>query len=259
MRDATWPAAAKIRNWSLAITAHSRGDTGTGGHYAFERGPGAMWTGRLDVPPMCSEDAAEFRAFLHSLRGRSGTFGLPLPGRSITYVDDCLARPGRDVPLFDPCMSRPGGRTVHTDCTDYSDGTAYADAFDEYPGARTVHTDCTIYSDGTTYRDEHDPDTDASMTLTANVAADSSTLTVDDASLAQVGDYAMAGGQLFRIVGISGNTLSVRPRVRSAISSGGAVTYGQVTATFRLATDAPLMAFILGRSTETQIEIEEAY
>ncbi len=82
MRNQTWPAAARIADWSLAITAHSRGDTGAGGHYEFERAPGASWAGSFTVPPMSTANALAFRAFLHSLRGRSGTFSIAVPDRA---------------------------------------------------------------------------------------------------------------------------------------------------------------------------------
>lgn len=81
MRLQTWPAAAKLSRWAFTVSAHSRGLSGAGGHYRFERGGGARWTGNVQIAPMVTADALAFRAFLHSLRGRSGTFYFTLPGR----------------------------------------------------------------------------------------------------------------------------------------------------------------------------------
>jgi hypothetical protein len=82
MQNVAWPIAAKVSEWSLTIEAHSRGGEGRGGHYAYERGAGARWRGSLEVLPMATADACAFRAFLHSLRGKSGTFLWAIPAAS---------------------------------------------------------------------------------------------------------------------------------------------------------------------------------
>lgn len=215
MRDRTWPTAAKLQSWSLTITAHSRGGAGLGGHYRFERGPGARWQGSFTVVPMCTADALEFRAFLHSLRGRSGSFGIDVPSRADAGTD--------------PCHGRTAGKTQYSDCTDYTDGTSY--------------TDLWILSDA----------------LAVAASAGDDTLELDSAAGLQAGDTIVAGGQLFRIVSVSGDTLTVRPRVRADISDGAAVARRPINATFRILTDAPIVPLIPGRSRETALEIEEFY
>lgn len=86
MQNVTWPAVVKIARHSLNVEAHSVGDQGRGGHYAFDVGGGARWRGTLDIPALKIADALTFRAFLHSLRGRSGTFYLTMPGLGGTTV-----------------------------------------------------------------------------------------------------------------------------------------------------------------------------
>jgi hypothetical protein len=218
MRLREWPTKAKVRTWTLAIAAHSRGDTGAGGHYSFERGPGAQWRGQLEIPPMCSADAVEFRAFLHSLRGRSGSFYLPTPSRNVAGAD--------------PCTNRTTGRTQFSDCTRFTDGKQFDDTW----------TGGVI-----------------SGTLTAAVAADAASFAVSSATGLQVGDFLLLNNQLHRIVGISGTTVSVRPRVRTAVANGAAWQVGPVTALFRLMTEAPIVPLVPGRSTAVQIDVEEYY
>jgi hypothetical protein len=74
MQNVVWPIVAKVAPFVLTVAAHSRGDTGRGGQSLFERGPGAQFKTTLQVVPMLAADALKFRAFLHGLRGRSGSF-----------------------------------------------------------------------------------------------------------------------------------------------------------------------------------------
>ncbi len=221
MRGQTWPAAAKIREWTVGIVAHSRGDTGAGGHYEFERAPGAKWAGSISVPPMAASDAVAFRAFLHSLRGRSGSFYFTVPSR---------------FSGLGACPTRPGGKAVFYDCTKFSDGTPFSDTYTGTGGSGTI-----------------------AGTTTANVAAGAAVIPVNDPTGLQVGDIIVVNSQLLRITGISGSDLTVRPRVRSAISSGATWVVGTVSALFRLASDAPVVPIVNGRSLELSLDIEEAY
>lgn len=78
MRDRAWPTFARPRHWHLAVVAHSRGRPGAA-HSPFERAPGARWAGTVSLPPLALDEALNLRGFLHLLRGRAGTFFLPLP------------------------------------------------------------------------------------------------------------------------------------------------------------------------------------
>lgn len=111
MREAYWPDFVKVADWQLTVVAHSRGGEGQSGHYNYARGPGARLIGSVSVVPMATADALEFRAFLHSLRGRGGTF---------------LMRP----------PYKPGNRrAIYTDGKKYDDGTVYTDTVVAEEGA----------------------------------------------------------------------------------------------------------------------------
>lgn len=105
MRRVEWPAQAKIRNWSLNVTAHSRGAGGMPSHPKYGRGSGAYFAGSLQIVPMSSDDALDFQGFLHSLRGRGGSFVLSMPS-------------GNDLTSL---LSRYTDTTYYTDDTFYSD------------------------------------------------------------------------------------------------------------------------------------------
>lgn len=84
MRDLSWPSIGKIQDWTLAVEAHSRGMPTPGGVGTYARGSGARFVGSVDVAPMTLSDAATFRAFLHRLRGRGGSFSMYVPIRTTT-------------------------------------------------------------------------------------------------------------------------------------------------------------------------------
>lgn len=103
MQNVEWPSAAKVAGFSLAIEAHSIGGANRGGHSFFGRGPGARWRGSFDVVQMPTETALQFRAFLHSLRGKGGTFLFALPSSGI------------------------GRKSMFSDGTEFTDSTAFSD------------------------------------------------------------------------------------------------------------------------------------
>lgn len=107
MRSVSFPTFAKWRGGLPSVEAHSRGGAGLFGHEAYELAGGARVVWSFEVVSMKTSDALKFRAFLHSLRGSSGSFtiGLPPANRSFTvsaYSDD----------------------TLHSDDTPYADGGA---------------------------------------------------------------------------------------------------------------------------------------
>lgn len=80
MLELTWPTAARVNGWRLAVEAHTRGVASREGAGTFGRGSGAHLAGEVALAPMTADDALSVRAFLHRLRGRSGSFLLTVPG-----------------------------------------------------------------------------------------------------------------------------------------------------------------------------------
>lgn len=98
MRLQDWTVtAATIAQRNFSIEAHSRGAEQPGGGQLYAIGGGARWTGDVTVNPMLAADAFKFRAFLHSLRGKSGSFMLPVdPGAALDSVLTATAAAGDD-------------------------------------------------------------------------------------------------------------------------------------------------------------------
>lgn len=230
MRYREWPVAAKVSEWTTAIKAHTRGLAGLGGHYAFTRAPGASWSASVAVPAMRAADALRFRAFLHSLRGRSGSFWFsPPPVLPTAFGQTC---------------PNVGSNTVFDDCTVFTTTTGVERTFDD-PFTGSVETVA-----GTT----------------AAIAADGNTATLTgfDTARLVVGAYALVGSdqytaQLVRITEVAGAVITFAPRVRRAVASGETVNIGRVSALFRLAGQVPAVPLVNGRSEPMTIEIEEAY
>lgn len=227
MKLREWPITTKISEWTTAVRAHSRGLSNLSGDYAFSRAPGASWFAAVSVPPMRTADALKFRAFLHSLRGKSGTFWFTPPAVPPTFI----------------------GQT----CTGV--------------GGYAVYSDCTTYSDGTTHSDGHTGSAPTVYGTTAAIAADANSMVVTGFSSGRlvVGDMALIGSgaadqrQLVRITAVSGTTLTFAPRARRAVASGEMVQIGAVAALFRLAGQTPAVPLVVGRSEAMTLEIEEAY
>lgn len=227
MQNVQWPTDdAKVGKYTLTVKAHSRGLTGKGGEYAYERGPGAHFEGNLEVVPMPTESALVFRAFLHSLRGRGGTFLFRIP-----------------VPL---------------DAPDIADGTP------------VTFSDDTFFSDTTYFDDFFDADYApiAFGFLTASAALGDTEIVIDDDLLASdffdVGAYLVIGdietdGQLLRIVSVSGNTVTIRPRLRQAYISGTPLYAGRVTGKFRLDQETPEIPLLGHYANGVSVQIAEAY
>lgn len=219
MRAVPWPSVAKIAEHKLDIAPHYRGGESRYGHTSFEIGSGAHFAGVLSVVPMRSADALTFRAFLHSLRGQAGTFGLAL-----YYVGGAL------VPASPGGVSLPlTGVSGYSDTTEYSDGTEYADG------------------------------TITETTLSALAAADAATVSVTSASGIAVGRIISINGQLCRVVSVDGTTVGIRPRLRAAAASGALVTFNGAVGLFRLDDETPAVPLIVGRSLPVQLKIREAY
>ena len=219
MRDQSWPAFARFRSWALSVAAHSRGMMGRAGGFQFERGPGAMWRGRVEVAPMNSADAIEFRAFLHSLRGRSGSFGLPVPGNDAAPASNIVGE-------YDTCnLVRDGGKARFSDCTEFSDGTSFSDTWLPSTGA----------------------------------TAAGDTINLVSSPVFAVGDLLTIGEQLVRVTAVNATSIGVRPRMRDDVAPGTAVTRGNIAPQFRLSSDAPIVPLVPGRSREIELAVEEFY
>lgn len=252
MKQRKWPVAAKYTGPELTVFAHSRGGTGRGGHYGYERGKGAAWSGRLGVTSMRTADALTFRAFLHSLRGRSGSFYFP-------------------APIVDKPASRPSPKAAYSDGTLYSDGTRYDDivttSFSLSRRAGAEYSDGTAYADGTAYSDAVPVGSYMGL-LAADAAAGSDTIQVDadlaasplatPGSFLTIGDVA-DGGQMVRVVEAAGAFLVVRPHLRKAVMAGAYVNLGRCYGLFRLDQATPTVPLIVGRSTPVELRIAEVY
>lgn len=206
MQNVPWPTAAHFTLNTLDQMAHSRGGASAGGDYSFERGPGARWQGALEVPPMANTDAFAFRAFLHSLRGRAGTFLLPIPR-----------------PLVAPVETDLGAGVGFDDSLGFDDDLGFSDDWDAVrrPVFYSV-TDSAVAADAETF-------------VSAGLVA---------SALCVVGAFVTLGniattGQLLRITAISGNNVTVRPRIRSAYSASTELAVGRVTGKFRLDKPTP--------------------
>lgn len=79
MQNVVVPNALRSSETSLSVMAHSIGDAGAGGDYAFVTGSGPYWQGKISVPSMNADDACDVRGFIHSLRGPNGCFLLKVP------------------------------------------------------------------------------------------------------------------------------------------------------------------------------------
>lgn len=230
MYDVAWPSTAKIAGFSLTVEAHSRGGGRQG---VFDKGAGARWHGSLSVTAAAPADGFAFRAFLHSLRGRAGSFLLRLPVKV-----PAIALPADTFPRGD-------GRTHYTDGFAFSDGTAYADA----------------YTGGDAYT--------TAGALASAASARASEIAVDAPLAASVhcvvGAFLTVGtfpgpAQLVRVVAINATTLTVRPALRTAFAAGTVVTAGKVTARFRLDDDETPVVPMLGRQAlPVELNIAEVY
>lgn len=80
MRNLAWPAAAHVTDWTLYVEGHTRGTAREAGAGVWGRGSGAHFMGQISLAPMTHADAFSVRAFIHRLRGRAGSFYLPIPG-----------------------------------------------------------------------------------------------------------------------------------------------------------------------------------
>lgn len=223
MRDRTWPTFARPRRWSMTTRAHSRGRP-SAAHAPFERAPGARWIATLDIIPLSPDQALNFRGFIHSLRGRSGTFFF-------------------DVADFMPftCATRIAAKTQFSDCTHFSDNTAFADNISEVRATAAV-----LAGDMPAGND---------VITIAGAFADA----VTAGQYLLIGAY--PGAQLVQIVAVVAagepTTLRVRPRLRSTYLFGTVVTLGRVTPLFRLARAVPAVPVTVTGSPGVTVEIEE--
>lgn len=215
------PASLKYNQFSLRISAHTRGATPESGHYSFERSPGARWVGSLSILPRPLSDAADIRGWIHSLRGRSGSFYLAIP-----YHDK-------------PVSSASVTYAIFTDDYYFTDGYKFDDI--------VTTTEGTALLDGAASAGDD--------VVTLDTISDSSVITAG--AYMRIGDCAT--GQLVQIVSVSGSDVTIRPRLREAWADNTPVGIGQPLGRFRLAGAVPTVPMIVGRSLEFELEIEEAY
>lgn len=226
-RGAIWPTTARVI-WRepLTLHAHNRGGANAGGHYAHETAPGAVFEASIEVVALSPDEALDLRGFIHGLRGRGGSFYMP-------------AGPARLTP--DPCGNVFGGKTHFTDCTRFSDGTTFSDAYDAAaPGTGTASAGLAA---GAT-----------SLALASGAAPSAFSV----GSFMTVGDVA-AGGQLVRIVAVSGGTVDFVPKLRASHPSGTTVQAGNVYGLFRLDQETPSIPLDGFKSGAVSIRLCEVY
>lgn len=219
-----WPISAHYE-WvqPLSLRAHSRGGENSSGHYGYEIGPGALFEGAFEVKAMGAEEALDFRGFISSLRGKSGSFYSRVP----------VVTPNTP----DPCTAITTGKTHATDCTTASDGTTADD--DYYPCACAVGV------------------------IAAPIAAQANVFELPSAMVASgaviPGAFLLLGAQLLRVVSVSGLNVTVAPRVRSAYGVGTRIDAGAVFGLFRLDQDTPIIPLDGFKSSPLTIKIAEVY
>jgi hypothetical protein len=219
MHNRPFPAFARIRAGEPDVEAHSRGGTGAGGHYAFGLGGGARLVWQAVIAPMCTADALEFRAFLHSLRGPSGSVAMVMPTRLATTV---------------------GALADYTDGTDHTDGTVYDDNVTNAPGL-VIGSVTAAAPAGT-----------KSVGTNAGFAP---SLTVGEF----IAIATVAGLQVVRVTAVSALFVAFRPRLRAATVAGAVVHGGPVTGRFRLVGNPPVVPLQNLRSGELTLDLEEVY
>ena len=218
------PLALKIQKWTLTLVGHTRGVVGQSGAGQTAEGDGARWRFSASIPAMALADARAARAWLHSLRGQSGT---------------CLVRvPGRMLTLTPPALNDDNDSTTLTD----DDGT-------------TLLTDDDLAdTDGTGVTSAASAAGDTTATIT-----NATTGALVAGTLAYIGVPGEGTGQLVRVVSVASTTITFQPKLRAAAAAGTRVAFGRVFGHWRLAGDPPEIPFVNSRSLPFVLELEEAY
>lgn len=108
MRAVPWPSFLRYTQPRFYVAAHSIGGDESTRQNLFGRGAGARWVGALNTVPLSPADGRRARAWLHSLRGQSGSFMYaPLTTATATttavfgsITGDALAVTGIGVPAL---------------------------------------------------------------------------------------------------------------------------------------------------------------
>lgn len=224
MQNVLAPDALKSSQTSLSVLAHSIGGEGAGGDYAFKIGAGPYWQGRIAVPSMKTDDAADVRGFIHSLRGANGCFLLKVP----TYpVPTAPALSSLNTLLWGGDALAWGGDALIWGTGTFSIG--FPDP-DDVPAAV--------------------PPSDFQTTLTDDVAANNVCIKIDTVSAPSLTGAIGPGvrlwigndldtGQLVDVVAVEGGHVEFRPHLRNAYVAGTLVSVGAVYGRFRLTGEVP--------------------
>ena len=227
MQNAPAPAALKWSTWTLALAGHTRGVAGIAGAGQLAAGQGSRWRLSLGIVPMAANDALATRAWLHSLRGRSGSAVIQLLPKQLTG----------------PVSS--SRLIIFTDGTPFSDGTGF-ETITSYNGGTSGVINSALAAGAT------------SGVFNVN---DGAMPVVGD--LAYIGSAIAGAGQLVRLTAVSaaGNlvTASFLPALRAAYAAGEVVAAGTVFGRWRLAGEVPAVPLVNGRSLAFNIDLEEAY
>lgn len=220
-----WPAQLRPANLRLALAGQSvsGGRTATGREQVVA-GPGGRWTMRYSgVYVRTAEQIRALRALEARLDGRAGLLRLP--------VYDCFRTRGF---FGDPANA----------------------------GFRHVpHSDGASFSDAAYYRQ---PGSGAAITLAANAALNATTLAIAWNDLPPTeGLHFSIGDDLYRIArlqttGVGTGTITIRPWLRAAASSGATLNFLNPRAVMRLSQDDGLALDLqLWRRDTLTIDFEE--
>jgi hypothetical protein len=220
-----WPAQLRPANLRLALVNSSiSGGRSATGREQVVQGPGGIWSLRYSgVYVRNAEQIRAIRALEARLDGRAGLLRLP--------VYDCFRTRGF---FGDPANA----------------------------GFRHVpHSDGASFSDTTYYRQSG---SGAAITLTANAALNATTLAIAWNDLPPTeGLHFSIGDNLYRIArlqpsGIGAGTITIRPWLRTAASSGAALNFATPRVLMRLAQDDGLALDLqLWRRDTLTIDFEE--
>lgn len=219
-----WPLYANITSWRLYLEAFTRSG---GDEYSRERGDEERVVGVFAIAPMCTSDAVKFATLLHRAYMTGGVIGVRVPQSS--------------NPTTAPV------RAHHED----SDG------------------EITPFSDGFAFTDFVSPA--ASVVSVSSTAAEGSTSLqlegVTDGTAVAPGSWISSGDTLLQVVsseavGVETYDVTVKPPLRSDITSGSQFIAGAAVAKLRLRVDRPAPEVVYDFPREVSqpiiLELEEA-
>lgn len=233
MRLVQWPSWASWRTRGFRIRSHSRGmQSEASGEGSWTDELGGHWLLHVAIRGRHRAHSVDLRAFLHALRGRSGSTRVPVRAAPLMPTTVCS-------------VGVTGGKTVFTDCTRFTDGTRFADTRGADPETVSSSAGSAVAQGG--------------ATVTCVQPAGAASLTVG--TLMRLGPID-GDNQLCDVVAVSYSgavvTLTFQPPARRAYAIGTEMTFGLIEGVFRLESreDVPV-TFAPGGDPEHELRLEE--